>query len=223
MKPYTAPSSSAEYWANKEKRDVTITAPTIAYSAAQKNATAPQAIIKQYGADILRLWVAAEDYRDDLRISEETLRRLADAYRRVRNTARNLLGNLYDFDPQAQRVTVTEMVELDRWALTRLDSFVCRCREAYDRYEFHTVYHALNNFCGVDLSSLYFDIVKDRLYCSARDSRERRSAQTVMYVTLRALAGVVAPIEEQRNVSEFRIELKPMSQLPVIAEFLAVV
>ncbi len=158
------------------------------------NTIVPQKIIKQYGADILRLWVASEDYRDDMRVSPEILKRLADSYRRVRNTARNLLGNIADFDPSGDTVAVADMVELDRWILGRLHSFIERCREAYERYEFHVVYHALNNFCSVDLSSLYFDIVKDRLYCCGRDSRERRSAQTAMYEILSALTRVIAPI-----------------------------
>ncbi|TFH19002.1 MAG: isoleucine--tRNA ligase, partial [Myxococcales bacterium] len=158
------------------------------------NVIAPQKIIQQYGADILRLWVCAEDYRDDVRISEEILKRLADSYRRVRNTSRNLLGNLVGFDPESERVPVVDMLELDRWALGRLDDFLARCRRAYDEYEFHIVYHALNNFCGVDLSALYFDIVKDRLYCSAPASLERRSAQTVMYDTLTVLTRVIAPV-----------------------------
>jgi len=158
------------------------------------NTIVPQKIIKQYGADILRLWVASEDYRDDMRVSPEILKRLADSYRRVRNTARNLLGNIADFDPAGDTVAVADMVELDRWVLGRLHSFIERCRDAYERYEFHVVYHALNNFCSVDLSSLYFDIVKDRLYCCGRDSRERRSAQTAMYEILSALTRVIAPI-----------------------------
>jgi isoleucyl-tRNA synthetase len=158
------------------------------------NVVAPQEVIKQYGADILRLWVSAEDYRDDVRISEEILKRLADSYRRVRNTARNLLANLFDFDPARHRVAVADMPELDRWALTRLDAFVQRSAKSYEEYDFHLVYHALNNFCAVDLSSLYFDIAKDRLYCRGADSRERRATQTVMYETLRALAVVIAPI-----------------------------
>jgi isoleucyl-tRNA synthetase len=122
------------------------------------------------------------------------LRRLAYSYRRVRNTARNLLGNLYDYDPARDALPYGELLELDRWALGRLSDFLTRCRRAYDAYEFHIVYHALNNFCSVDLSALYFDIVKDRLYCSARDSRERRSAQTTMHAILDALARCVAPI-----------------------------
>jgi isoleucyl-tRNA synthetase len=158
------------------------------------NVVAPQKIVQQYGADILRLWVAAEDYRDDVRISDEIMKRLADSYRRIRNTARNLLANLYDYDPDRHTVDPGDLEELDRWALTRLASLVRRCREAYEAYEFHVVYHALNNFCSVDMSALYFDIVKDRVYCSAPDSTARRSAQSAMHEILSALARIVAPI-----------------------------
>jgi len=158
------------------------------------NVVAPQKIVQQYGADILRLWVAAEDYRDDVRISDEILRRLADSYRRIRNTARNLLANLYDFDPDRDALAYGVLTELDRWALGRLSALINRCRDAYEAYEFHVVYHALNNFCSVDMSALYFDIVKDRVYCSAADSRERRGAQTAMYEILSALARIVAPL-----------------------------
>ena len=163
-------------------------------SKSRGNVISPQDIVKRYGADILRLWVAAEDYRDDVRISEEILARMADSYRRVRNTARNALGNLYDFDPSTDAVAAADMVELDRWILSALADFSQRCRRAYDGYEFHVVYHALNNFCSVELSSLYYDIVKDRLYCSAKASHGRRSAQTAMYEIVRVLAGVIAPI-----------------------------
>lgn len=158
------------------------------------NVVAPQKIVQQYGADILRLWVAAEDYRDDVRISDEIMRRLADSYRRIRNTARNLLANLYDFDPARDAVGYASLAELDRWALGRLAALIKRCREAYEAYEFHVVYHALNNFCSVDMSALYFDIVKDRVYCSAAGSPERRGAQTAMHEVLSALARIVAPI-----------------------------
>ncbi|MBI5506601.1 MAG: isoleucine--tRNA ligase [Deltaproteobacteria bacterium] len=158
------------------------------------NVVAPQDILKNYGADILRLWVASEDYSEDVRISDEILKRLADSYRRIRNTARNLLANLADFDPACHAVTSGEMADLDRWVLSRLDDFVTRCRRAYEDYQFHLVFHALNNFCSVDLSSLYFDIVKDRLYTSAADSKARRSAQTAMHAILLALARVTAPI-----------------------------
>jgi isoleucyl-tRNA synthetase len=158
------------------------------------NVVAPQKVIKQYGADILRMWVAAEDYRDDVRISDEILKRLADSYRRVRNTARNLLGNLNDYDAERDTVAYADLEELDRWALSRLAALIARCRDAYEAYEFHAVYHALNNFCAVDMSALYFDIVKDRLYCSGRASSERRSAQTAMHAILSALARIIAPV-----------------------------
>jgi isoleucyl-tRNA synthetase len=158
------------------------------------NVLAPQKVIKQYGADILRLWVSAEDYREDVRISGEILKRLADSYRRIRNTARNLLGNLNGFDPSEHRVAYEDMLELDRWALGRLAGLSERCHSAYESYEFHQVYHALNNFCAVDMSAHYFDIVKDRVYCSAADSIERRSAQTAMHEILSTLARIIAPV-----------------------------
>jgi len=158
------------------------------------NVVAPEELTRKYGAEILRLWVSAADYRDDMRISPEILERLLEAYRRLRNTARFLLGNLYDFDPERDRLPVAEMPELDRWILQRTERLVARCREAYDDYEFHLVYHSLNNFCVVDLSALYLDIVKDRLYCSGPASRERRAAQTAQWLILDSLARLMAPI-----------------------------
>ncbi|HUI28241.1 MAG TPA: isoleucine--tRNA ligase [Candidatus Kryptonia bacterium] len=158
------------------------------------NVVAPNELTNKYGAEILRLWVSAADYRDDMRISTEILERLLEAYRRIRNTARFLLGNLYDFSPDRDRVAVADMPELDRWILHRTQELIARCREAYDHYEFHLVYHSLNNFCVVDLSALYLDIVKDRLYCSAPASRERRAAQTAQWIILDALTRLMAPI-----------------------------
>ncbi|MBI4516038.1 MAG: isoleucine--tRNA ligase [Deltaproteobacteria bacterium] len=158
------------------------------------NVVAPKELTSKYGAEILRLWVSAADYRDDMRISPEILERLLEAYRRIRNTARFLLGNLYDFSPDRDRVPPAEMPELDRWIVHRTQALIARCREAYDNYEFHLVYHSLNNFCVVDLSALYLDIVKDRLYCSAAGSRERRAAQTVQWLVVDALARLMAPI-----------------------------
>jgi len=158
------------------------------------NVVAPQDILKTYGADILRLWVASEDYSDDVRISDEILKRQADSYRRIRNTARNLLANLADFEPDTQAVPYTQLAEIDRWVLHRLGEFLGRCRRAYDDCQFHIVFHALNNFCSVDLSALYFDAVKDRLYTSGRDSAARRSAQTAMHEILMALVRVISPI-----------------------------
>ncbi|NTV41820.1 MAG: isoleucine--tRNA ligase, partial [Syntrophobacteraceae bacterium] len=158
------------------------------------NVIAPAEIIKQYGAEILRLWVSAEDYRDDIRISPDILKRLSEAYRRIRNTCRFLLGNVHDFDPKKNRVAYEEMEELDRFALHQLQDLVQRVRQAYDRFEFHKVYHALHNYCVVDLSSFYLDILKDRLYVSSAGSPGRRSAQTALYEILSALLRLMAPI-----------------------------
>lgn len=158
------------------------------------NVIAPQETIKGFGAEILRLWVSAEDYRDDVRISKEILNRLVEAYRKLRNTARFLLGNLYDFDPEKDTVAPKDLTELDRWILHRTQRLLSDCRGAYDNFEFHTVYHRLNNFCSVDLSALYLDIAKDRLYCGRANSPDRRSAQTALYRILDALVHLMAPI-----------------------------
>ena len=158
------------------------------------NVVDPEKIIKKYGADILRLWVAAEDYRADVSFSDEILSHLVEAYRRLRNTARFLLGNLGDFDPQRHMVAYEDLPDLERWALDRLARAEERARQGYESYEFHTVYHLLNNYCATDLSARYLDVVKDRLYCSAPDDPERRAAQTVMYEIARGLVGMVAPI-----------------------------
>jgi isoleucyl-tRNA synthetase len=158
------------------------------------NVVAPEEVISKLGADVLRLWVAAEDYKDDIKISNEILKRLADAYFRIRNTYRFLLGNLYDFVPGKDRVPQPELYELDRWALHRLQKLISRVREAYERFEFHVVYHSVQNFCAVEMSALYFDILKDRLYTFPARSAGRRSAQTVLHEILRTLTGLMAPI-----------------------------
>ena len=158
------------------------------------NVIAPQEIIKKSGAEILRLWAAAEDYREDVRISDEILNRLVEAYRKLRNTARFLISNLYDFEPDKDALTPKDLQELDRWILHRTQKLLARCREAYENFEFHVVYHALNNFCSVDLSALYLDIVKDRLYCEGADSKERRAAQTALYRILETLVHLMAPV-----------------------------
>ncbi len=163
-------------------------------SKSQGNFIAPEALLPKYGAEVLRLWVAAEDYTEDVRISYEILDRLADAYRRIRNTCRFLLGTLADFDPDQDRVSYADMDELDRWALLRLGELIARVRKAYDDYQFHVVFHAIHNFCAVDLSALYLDIIKDRLYVSAASDPKRRAAQTVCYETLTALVRLVAPV-----------------------------
>jgi isoleucyl-tRNA synthetase len=153
-----------------------------------------QTIIDQYGAEILRLWVAAEDYTEDIRISEEILKRLVEAYRRIRNTSRFILGNLYDFNPATDAVPYGEMAEMDRWILHRLQEVIRRVREAYEQYQFHVVYYTLYNFCTVDLSALYLDVLKDRLYTSKAASPARRSAQTAMKEVLEAMVRLLAPI-----------------------------
>ncbi len=158
------------------------------------NVIAPGEVIEKYGAEILRLWVAAEDYRDDIRISEEILQRLSEAYRRIRNTCRFLLGNLSDFDPKRDRINLSSMESLDRWALHRLQQLVRKVAKAYERFEFHKIYHALHNFCVVDLSSFYLDVLKDRLYVSAPTSAKRRSAQTALFEIATTLVRIMAPI-----------------------------
>ncbi len=158
------------------------------------NVVAPQDVIKQSGAEILRLWVSAQDYREDLRISPEILNHLIEAYRKIRNTCRFLLSNLYDFDPIRHRVAYRELQELDRWALMRLEELKTKVRKAYDECEFHAIYHALNNFCSVDLSAIYLDILKDRLYTFRADSPLRRGSQTVLYEIIVAMTKLMAPV-----------------------------
>lgn len=158
------------------------------------NVIAPGEIIGKYGAEILRLWVSGEDYRDDIRISEDILKRQSEAYRRIRNTCRFLLGNLKDFEPNADALSYADLEELDRFALHQLQDLIQNIRTAYDRFEFHRVYHALHNYCVVDLSSFYLDILKDRLYTSAPNSRARRSAQTVLHRILASLLKLMAPV-----------------------------
>ncbi|MDD5560019.1 isoleucine--tRNA ligase [Candidatus Methylomirabilis sp.] len=158
------------------------------------NVVAPQEVIERYGAEILRLWVAAEDYRDDIRISEEILKRLAEGYRRIRNTCRYLLGNLSDFQPAQDALPLSELDEIDRFILHRLGRLTERLRRAYEDYEFHLLYHSLHNFCAVDLSAFYLDVLKDRVYTSAPRSRARRAAQTSMYQILDALVRLMAPV-----------------------------
>lgn len=158
------------------------------------NGIAPQEIISKYGADILRLWVASADYHADIRISPEILKQISDNYRKLRNTARYCLGNLYDFDPDNDMVSNDELEELDKYALMKLDEVIAIARKGYDDYEYHTTAHALHNFCVVDMSNFYFDVLKDRLYTTAPDSKSRRAAQTVLYKVLDALTLILTPI-----------------------------
>ncbi|MEJ5375684.1 MAG: isoleucine--tRNA ligase [bacterium] len=158
------------------------------------NVVVPEEVIKQYGAEVLRLWVSAEDYRDDMRISGEILQRLSEAYRRIRNTARFMLGNLFDFQPALHQVPYEQLREIDRFALHRLHGVINRVRKAYETYSFHTVFHTLHQFCAVDLSALYLDVLKDVLYVQAPTDQQRRSAQTVIFETLRSLTLLMAPV-----------------------------
>ncbi len=158
------------------------------------NGINPQEIIDKYGADILRLWVASSDYHADIRISKEILKQLSDAYRKIRNTARFMLGNLHDFDPDTDAVSENDLQEIDRWALCKFDELIDKVREGYDTFEFHNAYHAIHNFCVVDMSNFYLDIAKDRLYTEKTDSVTRRAAQTVMYTILSGMTRLIAPI-----------------------------
>jgi isoleucyl-tRNA synthetase len=155
---------------------------------------APQEVIDKYGAEVLRLWVSAADYRDDVRISPEILTHLAEAYRRIRNTSRYLLGNLSDFDHETDRVADKDLLEIDRWAMHRLQKLIQRVQKAYDEFEFHVVFHSLHNFCAVDMSAFYLDILKDRLYTAKAASLERRSGQTTMHAILSAMIRLMAPV-----------------------------
>ncbi|MBN2256163.1 MAG: class I tRNA ligase family protein, partial [Deltaproteobacteria bacterium] len=158
------------------------------------NVIDPQDLVDQYGAEILRLWVAAEDYTVDIRISDEILKRLVDAYRRIRNTSRYILGNLYDFNPGDDTVPYEKMREMDKAALHRLQDVIRRVRQAYENYQFHVVYYTLHNYCTVDLSALYLDVLKDRIYTSKAESMDRRSAQSAMYIILDTMVKLLAPI-----------------------------
>jgi isoleucyl-tRNA synthetase len=158
------------------------------------NIVAPQEVIDQFGAEVLRLWVSSVNYQDDQRISKEILTQLAEAYRRIRNTCRYLLGNLADFDAARDTVAYEEMLEIDQWALLKLQKLIQRVDKAYDAFEFHIVFHALHNFCAVEMSSLYLDILKDRLYTAKAKSTERRSGQTAMHAVLSAITRLMAPV-----------------------------
>lgn len=158
------------------------------------NGILPSEIIEKYGADILRLWVASSDYQVDVRISPDILSQLSEAYRKIRNTARFILGNLGDFDPDKDAVADSALEPIDRWALMRLDELIGVVKDAYDSYEFHRISHAMQNFCVIDLSNFYLDVIKDRLYVEKIDSPSRRAAQTVIYRVLDAMTRMLTPI-----------------------------
>ena len=160
------------------------------------NVVAPQDVIKQHGAEILRLWVAAQDYQEDLRISSQILTQLVEAYRKIRNTCRYLLSNVYDFDPHnpAHQVEVSQLPELDRWALLRFNNLISQVRKGYETFDFRQIVHELDYFCSVDMSATYLDILKDRLYTFKPDSPLRRGSQIVLFRIVTGLARLMAPI-----------------------------
>ena len=157
------------------------------------NGISPDDIIPKYGADLLRLWAASADYTQDMRCSDAIFKQLSDKYLKIRNTARYILGNLSGFDPDAP-VAWGDMLPLDKWALSQLHKLIVRCLDAYERYEFHTVTYAVHNFCVVEMSNFYLDVIKDRLYCDGRDSLSRRSAQTAIWLILDAMTRLLAPV-----------------------------
>ncbi len=163
-------------------------------SKSKGNTVGPEEIIKEFGAEIMRLWVASADYRDDVRLSKDILKKLSEGYFKVRNTVRYALSNLFDFDPAKDSVAAEKLEPLDQWALAKLNDLTARMRKAYEEYEFHLVYHQVVDFCASDLSAVYFDVLKDVLYSSKKDDPKRRSAQTVLWKIAHDLLLVLAPI-----------------------------
>ncbi len=162
------------------------------------NSIAPEEVIEKYGADLVRMWVASSDYRVDVRVSDPIFKQLSEVYRKIRNTARIIMANLgtpeTDFDPDKDIVAPEELYSIDKWALARLNSLIKTVREAYETYEFHIIFHSINNFCTIDMSKLYIDITKDRVYVENKTSKARRSAQTALYTILSSLTRIIAPI-----------------------------
>ena len=158
------------------------------------NTISPLDIIKQFGADVLRLWVSTADYRSDIANSPNIFKQTGESYRKLRNTMRYLLGNLYDFDIDKDVVAFADMEELDKWAMIKLQELIAKCREAYEEYEFHTVFHSIHKFCVLDMSAFYLDVIKDTLYTEKADSAKRRSAQTVLFHIANALTRLLTPI-----------------------------
>ena len=158
------------------------------------NSVLPDELIPKYGADLIRLWAASADYQMDMRASEAIFKQLSDKYLKIRNTARYILGNLDGFNPDADCVVYEDMIPLDRWALDRCRGLIDRCLTAYEKYEFWTATYAIHNFCVVDMSNFYLDVLKDRLYCEKRDGVARRSGQTAIWLILDAMVRLLAPI-----------------------------
>ena len=193
------------------------------------NVVAPQDVMKEFGADILRLWVASCDYQFDVRLSKEILKQLADSYRKIRNTFRYLLGNLSDFDPKEDRIPFEKLHPLDQWAIHKAKTLSYYVDQDYKKFDFHSVFQASYDFCSIDLSSYYFDILKDTLYTAKKDSWPRRSAQTALFEILSQLTRVLAPIlpftmdevwklysVEEKTVSVHQAEMAVPEQLPEV-------
>lgn len=174
------------------------------------NIVAPEEVIKKYGAEIIRLWVAAEDYRNDIKISQDILKQLTDGYRRIRNTFRFMIGNLFDFDSKKNALKVEDMEEIDRYILHRLSHISKRVSKAYISYDFHVVYHTIHTFCAVDLSAFYLDVLKDRLYISYPDDHKRRSSQTALFHLVNVLVRLIAPILSFTSEEIWKV-FKPMT------------
>ena len=158
------------------------------------NGVDPLDVIKKYGADLVRLWVASADYRVDVRASDAIFKQLSDAYRKIRNTARFLLADLYDFNPDTDAIPLCELTGIDAWIVAEMNALTRTVRTAYEDFEFHVIYHAINDFCTTQLSKLYIDITKDRVYAEAAASRARRAAQSAMYYIISGLTRLMAPL-----------------------------
>lgn len=200
------------------------------------NGTSPEKITEEYGADILRLWVASSDYHSDVRISFDHLKQLSESYRKVRNTARYILGNISDFDPNTDSVEFDNMLEIDQWAMATSNKLVEDVRNAYESLDFHIVYHAIHKFCATDMSNFYLDILKDRLYTEKADGLKRRSAQTAIYNALRTLTLLITPVlsftaeeiwQYIPHLSDDNVESVLLNDMPLVcdnltnAEFMA--
>lgn len=164
------------------------------YSKSSKNFIPMETLLQDYGADVLRMWTASENFRNDIRVSAEIMEGISQTYRKVRNTLRYMLGNVADFDPERDALPLSALLPLDRWILSRVEHFKRRALAAYEKFEFHIIYHGLNQLCTVDLSALYFDLVRDRLYCEGPESKERRSAQTAIWLALDTVLRLMAPV-----------------------------
>ena len=158
------------------------------------NSISPDDIVKKYGAELVRLWAASSDYHADVRCSDNIFKQLSETYRKIRNTARIMMANLGDFNPDTDMVDYFDMLEIDQWIVAEANQLVKQCLDAYNEYEFHIVYHAINKFCTIELSKLYIDITKDRLYVEKADSAARRSGQSALYLVLSAITRLLAPI-----------------------------